>query len=203
MARSGTCLVLDYLHALKQWPQSLRPLACLLIPQRSMPIEQWRRLNSHLSATLQARLLSGSRAHPPSIFDHIVGLKPDITTEELIHAQISLVVVGIHATAAGLTQLVYDLAAHSEQGRELRDEGLDVFKIQWTKSSLGELKKLDSRMKESQRMSSADLSECIVRRYGLTIQLPSSEKQRSFQAAVRHVYSPRHRTRDRYSGDPL
>jgi cytochrome P450 len=123
-----------------------------------MIMEQWRWLNSHLSATLQARLSSGIRADPPSIFDHIVDLKPDITTEELIHVQTSLVVAGMHITAAGLTQGVYDMTAHPEKARELRGEVLGAFDNQWTKSSLGELKKLDSWMKESQRMASADLS---------------------------------------------
>lgn len=113
-------------------------------------------------------------------------LKPDISTEELIRAQIALVVAGMHTTATGLTQLVYDMAAHSEQARELGDEVLGAFDSQWTKSSLGELKKLDSWMKESQRMTSADLSEYLVmfvRGHELTIQLPSNNKQRSLSSS--------------------
>lgn len=193
LAQAYIATVLDYLHALKQWPQSLRPVACFWIPQRAMLMEQWRRLISHLLATLQTRLSSGSPADPPSIFDHIVDLRRDITTEELIHAQIALVVAGMHTTAAGLTQLVYDMAAHPEQARELRDEVLGASYDQWTKNSLGGLKKLDSWMKESQRMTSADLSEYVVMfvcGYELTIQLLSNDKQQSLSSSSQACLSP-------------
>ncbi|VUC23403.1 unnamed protein product [Clonostachys rosea] len=150
--------VLEYLQALKPWPEALRPVARFFLPQRAKLLKQWNQAHRHLSATLVARAASNSRNDPPSVIDHIIDSNPHVKVDELIHTQMALVVAGIHTTSAALTQLLFDMAAHPEQSRELRDEVDGVFDGHWTKQSLDQLKKLDSWMKESQRMNSADLT---------------------------------------------
>ncbi|CAH0023574.1 unnamed protein product [Clonostachys rhizophaga] len=118
--------VLDYLLALKQWPGALRPISRFLIPQRAVIVKQWEKAHAHLSAALRAKK-AGVRNDPPSLFDHIVDTKPNVAVDELIHTQMALVVAGIHTTAAGLTQLLFDMAAHPEETKMLREEATAVY----------------------------------------------------------------------------
>lgn len=60
----------------------------------------------------------------------------------------------IHTTSVSITQAVYDLAAHREFQGPIRDEIKCVLKNSsgWTRHALAKMQKLDSSLKESQRL---------------------------------------------------
>lgn len=154
--------VLEYLQELKQWPSLTRPFVRFFLPQRTRLVQQWNQARAHLSESIRASSSSRQTTDPPSLFHHLTEAD-NIQVDGMIHTQMALVVAGIHTTAAALTQLIYDLAVHPESLPELREEISQVYSSvggDFTKQSLSSLPKLDSWMKESQRLSSADLSEC-------------------------------------------
>ncbi|PYH37644.1 cytochrome P450 [Aspergillus neoniger CBS 115656] len=64
-----------------------------------------------------------------------------------------------HTTAMALTETLYDLCAYPEYQDELRQEVLDALEVNggWEKTTLLRMRKLDSFMKESQRMNPPSL----------------------------------------------
>jgi hypothetical protein len=74
------------------------------------------------------------------------------------HIQMSISLAAIHTTAGSLTQIMYNLALYPEYQGPLRNELKKVLAAEnciLTKASITKLKKLDSFMRESQRMYSA------------------------------------------------
>lgn len=80
--------------------------------------------------------------------------RPDI--EAQAHVQLVLSAASIHTTTNLLTDCIYDLAAHPEVQDMLREEANQVLEVEegWArKESMPKLKKLDSFMKETQRLA--------------------------------------------------
>ena len=77
------------------------------------------------------------------------------TLQELADEQLFLGIVSIHLTTALTVSILHDLADHRQCYEEIVDEIQKVQKehgSKWTKESLAKLEKLDSFMKESQRV---------------------------------------------------
>ncbi|KAL8848137.1 MAG: hypothetical protein Q9221_006823 [Calogaya cf. arnoldii] len=75
---------------------------------------------------------------------------------ELADEQLFLSIASVHSTSASLLSIVHDLAASAQSREEILDEMQRVQKehgTSWTKASLAKLNKLDSFMKESQRVN--------------------------------------------------
>ena len=75
--------------------------------------------------------------------------------QELADEQLFLSIVSIHLTAALTVSILHDLADHQKCYDEIVDEIQKVQKeygSRWTKESLARLERLDSFMKESQRV---------------------------------------------------
>lgn len=69
------------------------------------------------------------------------------------NVQLTLSFVAIHTTADAITQILFDLAQNPEYIKPLREEVIRVLGEQgWKKTSLYNMKMLDSVLKESQRM---------------------------------------------------
>jgi cytochrome P450 len=81
--------------------------------------------------------------------------KGKMTLEQLADEQAFISVASIHTSTATLTHLLYDVLAHPEYIPELVEEIKQSLKDdgRWTKQNLTKLKKLDSFMKESQRLN--------------------------------------------------
>lgn len=79
----------------------------------------------------------------------------------LAHLQLVLTIASLHTTNMAIIQTLYDLCAYPEYISLLREEIEMVLAEdgKWTKESYTKLRKLDSFMKESQRMNAAGLSE--------------------------------------------
>lgn len=94
---------------------------------------------------------------------------------DIADAQLALSVVAIHTTSELLTGILLDLAQNQGFIQELRDEAIDVLtkdreasetvednsgKTAWKKTSLYQMKLMDSALKESQRMHVRDIGKC-------------------------------------------
>ncbi|KAF8631768.1 hypothetical protein AX15_002204 [Amanita polypyramis BW_CC] len=81
----------------------------------------------------------------------------DTDDEKLTHLAFHILFVNfgaVYTIAMSFTQALYHLAAHPEYVEPLREETETVVSEQgWTRSSMGELRKLDSFLKECQRLN--------------------------------------------------
>ena len=82
----------------------------------------------------------------------------DARPERIVDRQLGMSFAAIHTTANHVTNIIYDLAARwDEYGPELRAEVEEVLAASegiWKKTTLTKLSKMDSFMKESQRLNS-------------------------------------------------
>lgn len=75
-------------------------------------------------------------------------------------AQLSLSMAAIHTTGDLITQVIYDLCEHPELIRPLREEAIAVLGTDgWKRSSLYNLKLMDSVIKETQRIKPAGMGK--------------------------------------------
>lgn len=80
-----------------------------------------------------------------------------------VHVQLTLSFVAIHTTADMLTQMMFDLAQHPEYIQPLREEVIDILgKHGWKKTSLYNMKLLDSVLKECQRLRPINDSKIVL-----------------------------------------
>lgn len=83
------------------------------------------------------------------------GKKAQKTAQEIADEQLFLGVTSIHSSTAYLLSIVYDLAERPDCVEDIRNE-IEAVQAEcgttWTKQSLAKLEKLDSFMKESQRL---------------------------------------------------
>lgn len=92
----------------------------------------------------------------------IVGNAPDLSkvnAVDLGNSQMSVAFAAIHTSAMTLSQVIFDLAAYPQYAQELREELEAVLEEEnlpdrkLMKTSMPKLKKMDSFLKESQRMN--------------------------------------------------
>ncbi|TGO17826.1 hypothetical protein BTUL_0014g00200 [Botrytis tulipae] len=78
---------------------------------------------------------------------------------ELVHRLLVLALASVHTTSMTATQVLYDIIAHPEYLEPLREEILQALKEDggWQKTTLTKMRKLDSFMKESQRLNGPSL----------------------------------------------
>lgn len=75
-------------------------------------------------------------------------------------AQLNLSLAAIHTTGDMLTQVIYDLCMHPELIQPLREEAITVLGTGgWKRTSLYNLKLMDSVIKESQRIKPAGMGK--------------------------------------------
>lgn len=110
----------------------------------------------------------GSEKHRDAVqwlIDNSAG-KP-MTAAEISDGLLFLFMAGIHSTSATLVSMVYDLVAQQQIIPDLIQEIKDVQLESpiWSKGSLGKLRKLDSFMRESQRLHPVGFGTFFVLKY--------------------------------------
>lgn len=85
----------------------------------------------------------------------------DAQPEKLAHRLLILTLAAVHTTSMAATQALFDLCVHPEYIEPLRTEVSSVLEAEggYTKQSLTYFKKLDSFIRESQRLSPPSLRE--------------------------------------------
>jgi cytochrome P450 monooxygenase-1 len=117
--------------------------------------EQVREARGLIGKVLDERASLEAKGEKPEYVDAIEWFK-DVAQGrhyDPVNVQLTLSFVAIHTTADMITQLMFDLAQSPEYVQPLREEVIAVLgKDGWKKTSLYNLKLLDSAMKESQRL---------------------------------------------------
>jgi cytochrome P450 len=165
-----TDFVLDgikYAQALRPWPSWLRPFVYLFLPQRLPVLAQLAEGRTFVATSIKAQTDSPVEQPAPLLYHmtHDPKSKEAKNLDAQLKHQMILAVGGIHTTTAVLTQCLYDLVAYPQYIPVLRQEVVEVLKKSggsWTRQSLGELKKMDSFIREVHRLSSPNLSKSPV-----------------------------------------
>ncbi|KAF8639979.1 hypothetical protein AX17_001225 [Amanita inopinata Kibby_2008] len=117
----------------------------------------------HLGPLIEERLEQETRHgkdrsdKPNDLIDWLleVAQGPQRTVRNISIRVLVLNFAAIHTTSGALTNVLYDLAIHPEYVQPLREEIESVRQEEgWSKATVGKLRKLDSFIKESLRLSS-------------------------------------------------
>lgn len=149
---------------LKKWPAVLRPLVYRFVKGRGIMMHRFGEGKALVAQTLKRRKANGAKplSNPQALLDYLAdsGLGPDDVETHTI-AQINLCVAAIQSMAATVTQCLMDLATHPEYAPELREEIQAIIAKRngvLDKQALTDMIKLDSFIKETQRLNPPDLS---------------------------------------------
>lgn len=148
---------------LQFFPPWLRPVAQYLVSelrqiQRDLAGGQ-AMLKPIINQRIQDDELDPTREKPDDFLQWLLDALPrEEKSDYYIHTQLQLVLgaAAIHQTANLVTDCIYDLATHQYFQKELREEAYEVLELDdgWIrKQSMSKLKKMDSFIKESQRLS--------------------------------------------------
>ncbi|KAJ2977905.1 hypothetical protein NUW58_g7665 [Xylaria curta] len=151
---------------LQFFPPWIRPVAQYLVSELKTIRKDLAKAQAMLEPLIKERL---SNADTPGFEkpDDFIQWFSDVLPEEekrdyFIQAKMQLLLSAssIHTTSNLTTDCIYDLAVHQEMQDILREEAIEVFESEekenaWErKDSIARLKKMDSFIKESQRLSS-------------------------------------------------
>ncbi|KAM6530376.1 hypothetical protein FALCPG4_008503 [Fusarium falciforme] len=149
---------------LKKWPAILRPLVYRFVKGRGYMMQRFEEGKALVAQTLENKKATGGKplSDPQSLLDYLYEseLGPDNVEAHTI-AQINLCVAAIQSMAATVTQCLMDLATHPEYAPELIEEIKTVIEKNngvVDKRVLTEVWKLDSFIKETQRLNPPDLT---------------------------------------------
>ncbi|POS72960.1 ent-kaurene oxidase [Diaporthe helianthi] len=150
---------------LRMFPPFLHPLLARLIPS-------WWRAHANI-ATAENIIGPEVRARRKAQADDLDYVKPndllqwmmdegkgwEAEPESLALRQLVVNLAALHTTSMATTHAMYDLCAHPEYTKPLRDELVEVLRADggWQRNTLSKLRKLDSFIKETQRWSPASL----------------------------------------------
>ncbi|KAI1187489.1 P450 monooxygenase [Nemania serpens] len=164
-------------------PPSLHGLVAFFLPtywtvQRTIR-DSYTILGPEISRRRKAELEDDSYDKPVDLLQGIMDLaKPgtkQASPRDLAHRQLVMSLAAVHTTAGQAANTLFDLCAHPEFFDELREEIVtDVVHnpAGWDKQSLNKLKKLDSCLKEAQRLNPASLlgfHRSVEDRNGITL----------------------------------
>ncbi|KAI0477527.1 putative cytochrome P450 [Xylariaceae sp. FL0804] len=152
---------------LKRWHPYLRPIAQYLVPEMTRIRGNHQRALELLLPELERRAAEqrdDENASPPPRNDMIAWMQQRarrtgdtaFDDRELAKLQMLTATAAIHTTRLAITHALYDLAARPEYIQPLREEILEVTRGSngvLRKQHLTQMKKLDSFMKESQRLN--------------------------------------------------
>jgi len=91
---------------------------------------------------------------PNDILSWLMDAKPNQSIRDIVLRVLIINFAAIHTSSIAFTQVLYDLATHPEYVEQMRKEVEAVIKEEgWSKASVSKLRKLDSFVKESLRLS--------------------------------------------------
>ncbi|CAI4212182.1 unnamed protein product [Parascedosporium putredinis] len=148
---------------LQLFPEWLRPFGQFLVSELRALKRDLNMAQELLEPVIQERLrdmeMPGYEKAPDDLIQWILEALPDKEKADIAaqtQLQLLLSAASIHTTNNLLTDCMYDLAAHPEVQEMLREEAYQILEVEkgWSrKDSMAKLKKMDSFMKEVQRVS--------------------------------------------------
>lgn len=168
---------------LKQWKPMLRPIAQFFVPEIQRVHANHDKAYQLLRPILQSRAVAETQSEYQKPNDMIrwvqqrARAKADKSVDfrEQSKIQMLTATAAIHTTRLAITHVLFDLAANPKYIEPLRQELKDALAQTdgiFTKQSLTRLKKLDSFMKESQRLNPPSVAT-FVRKVLTPVTLPS------------------------------
>jgi len=165
-----TVQVMSAAKELRRQPAFLRPFTHWFLPECQKIRATLKQARSIIDDEVQTRrekraemIAAGEK--PPKALDSIQWMSEVVKDRKYDYTagQLSLTFAAIHTTTLMLTNALYDLTSHPEYIPELRQEIIDVLTEDggWQKTSLYKLKKMDSVLKESQRLNVAGIRKLI------------------------------------------
>ncbi|RYC57817.1 hypothetical protein CHU98_g8401 [Xylaria longipes] len=150
---------------LRMLPPWMQPLVCLFLPSFWKGNYYVRRAKKLLRPIIQ-QLLNESSTSSPSTYDPStsnvmhwlaeLAKGRDRSADTIAHIEVLLSLASVHTTLLRMVNVLYDITSSgSELLEELRDEIAEISqsKTGWTENPHDKLYKLDSVLRESQRMS--------------------------------------------------
>ena len=152
---------------LRAFPKLLHPLVALLLPSywntRKWVREGKRLLVPVIKARREAEKTEPNYQKP---LDFLQGMMDeakdkDDVHEKLAHRELIMGLASVHTTTMAAAHFLYDLCARPEYVAPLREEISGVLEEDagWQKMTVHKMRKLDSFLKESQRLNPASLRE--------------------------------------------
>lgn len=147
--------------ALKKWSKFLRPFVHWFIPE----VRNCRQYISEFREVFQPEFEKRQREKarcvakgvPPPRYNDTIEWLDDLANGrnyDPVHNQIALSLAAIHTTSDLLCKIILSICEHPEVISALREEIVSVLKVHgWKKTSLANLKLLDSFIKETHRMN--------------------------------------------------
>lgn len=148
-----TSVGLGAVMALRAWPRFLLPLVQRFHPRVQETREVLAEARALLAAVLQKRRSETSDRLQDSLdwFDEVAAKRHE--TFDPAIAQLTFGVASIHSTSDELSQVLIDLRNQPEIVDAMRKELVEVVQREgWTQTTLGQLKLMDSVLKETQRL---------------------------------------------------
>jgi len=91
---------------------------------------------------------------PNDVFSWLIDAKPNQSIRDVVLRVLIINFTAIHTSSTSFTQVLFDLATHPEYVEDMRKEAEAVIQEEgWSKASFSKLRKLDSFIKESLRLS--------------------------------------------------
>lgn len=157
-------------HALHAYPRALRKLVHWFVPEckklRSQFVEAKRVIAPVIDKRRKLRTKAREAGQPvPEFNDALDWANQEAAIQRATcdpaSFQLTLSVAAIQSSSDLLEQVMLDLANHQDMFQPLREEIVTALRADgWKKTSLYNMKLLDSVMKESQRMKPLDMGEC-------------------------------------------
>ncbi|EED18614.1 cytochrome P450 monooxygenase, putative [Talaromyces stipitatus ATCC 10500] len=155
-----TLLIFDAIRTVKRYPKFLHPLVQWVLPEPRkvrFHMAEARRIIQPVIDQRKAEMASDKATKHNDAIQWLLEISTG-TEYDIALAQLALSMAAIHTTGDMITQVIYDICEHPELIQPLREEiiavmGTDEFK----RTSLYNLKLMDSVMKESQRLKPAGM----------------------------------------------
>ena len=149
-------------RALRRWPQSLVSIVHWFLPETRKIRAQVKRAREILEPVVEKRRRDSSKAAKTADaiawFDELANGRPVDNAAN----QLGLALAAIHTTTELITHTMYVLIEHPEYIERLRGEiRVTLGEGGWKKSSLYNLKLMDSVLKESQRLHMPDFGKAL------------------------------------------
>lgn len=149
-------------RALRRWPKALAPIVQWWLPETRRIRSEVRQARKLLDPIVEKRRQDPAKAAKAA--DAIAWCDEMAKGRPIDNAiyQLGLAVAAIHTTTELITHTLFDLLEHPGYIDRLREEIRSVLSVGgWRKSSLYNLKLMDSALKETQRLHMPDYGKCL------------------------------------------
>ncbi|KAL9947740.1 hypothetical protein D7B24_002461 [Verticillium nonalfalfae] len=159
IAADWTMVLMDAARALRMWPGIFKPIIHWFLPECRLLRKTRNKativVERELTRRRERERASNSKPSTVKVGDTLGWMQEVAGSKniDLAGGQLVLTFASIHTTSDLLTKCLYNLSAHPEYQNLLRKEIVTVLSEKgWDKTSLYQLKLLDSFMKETQRL---------------------------------------------------